>query len=292
MLYADYQINRDLKHMSRLAIILVILLGLNAIMSIANFFTGWYFYIDALNFYHRGSLNFIYVIYIYCIIGCSLVLVIINKKKIEKKYFYPLLLFYVPSLAGTMIQLFFYGVSFNWVGTAISLFIIYLYIQNSGLNTDYLTGAYNRRLFEIYISSKDKRGSDKRFSAITLDFDGLKSINDSFGHSAGDEALIDSVRIIKKNVRKNDIVARTGGDEFIIISDSMPPEELIKATKRILKGFEEYNATSGKPYKISFSAGAGIYEPGTGKRVNEFFREIDSLMYKEKASKGRLCSAT
>lgn len=290
LFYTEYQIFRDLKSLKSMMRVFVMLIAANAAISISSYFTSWYFYIDAANLYHRGNLMFIFVVLNFTLMSLSFFVTVINRKRVDKKYFHAVMFFFIPPFIGMVLQLLFYGVTYFWVGMAVSLLVVGISIQNRGLNTDYLTGANNRRLLDGFIKMKKKAGADSTFSAIMLDFDGLKQINDTFGHSAGDEALVEAVKIIKKCLRKNDIVARTGGDEFVIIMDAAPEETLICVKDRIFECFREYNASSGKPYRINFSAGFGTCKTGADN-VDEFFKAVDADMYEDKALKRSLFQA-
>ena len=164
--------------------------------------------------------------------------------------------------------------------------IIYLNVQNRGLSTDYLTGIYNRRQFESYAKERIKNSSEgKSFSAISIDLDAFKRINDTFGHGVGDEALKDAVDIIKKSIRRNDFVARVGGDEFIVLLDFSNEELLENTVYRIINNAEIFNNENKKPYSISFSIGCATYNPHSKMGMDAFFSHIDKLMYEEKRRK-------
>lgn len=257
--------------------------GVNTALSLASLFTGWFFYTDAMNVYHRGSLYFLHPAICYTIMLFSILLVIANKKRIDKSHFLTLLLFFIPVLIGTAIQVCFYGYTLTWVGMAMSILVVFINIQNTALHTDFLTDAYNLRRLQTFLAAKSNPG--KQFSAIMLDFDQLKNINDNFGHSAGDEALVELVKIIKKVIRKNDFVARTGGDEFIIILGTVREDTLNKIKDRILSGIDEFNLSEGKPYRLGISLGSGIYDTESGLSHNGFLRELDAMMYADKRSR-------
>jgi diguanylate cyclase (GGDEF)-like protein len=207
-----------------------------------------------------------------------------NRKAIEKKYFYSLLLFFVPPTVGTLLQTFIYGLSYNWVGMALSVLMVYFNIQNRSLNTDYLTGAYNRRQLDGYTKSKARSGENV-FGAIMFDLDNLKQINDTYGHDAGDDALKDAVSVVRRCIRENDFIARTGGDEFVVILDVQDMSGLEAAKDRIEQGVAEFNKSSSRKYRLSFSYGYSIYDVKSGMQLDEFFKQIDTLMYKDKNEK-------
>lgn len=283
VLYVNNQIFNDKKRLKKLSRILLFFLCLNGILSTVSVSTGWFFYVNSENIYSRGNFFLVHVAYCYGLLLCAFLMVFQNRKLIEKRYYNSLLLFFLPQLIGTTIQMFFYGVSYNWIGATLTILIIYLNIQNRGLNLDYLTGAYNRRKLDEYVKSKIQLSSSKNsFSAISIDLNHFKYINDTFGHNIGDEALKDVVLILRKCLHKNDFIARLGGDEFVIILDIHNLELLKQAVAKIQNNVEIFNETNNKPYKLSFSIGYDIYDPKSNICSDEFLKHIDMLMYENK----------
>ena len=187
----------------------------NAAMLILSQFYGWFYTIDADNIYHRGPLYWFPVTVTIALTAMTFLLVILKRKKMEKKHFISLVLFPVPPLVCVVLQIAFYGTSLILNGAVLSILIVFTAIQNKRMNTDYLTGAYNRKGLELYIRQKINSCTEsKTFSAILLDLDNFKAINDSFGHNAGDDVLVTSVNLLKNCVRSDDLIARYGGDEY------------------------------------------------------------------------------
>lgn len=286
VIYAHFLILRDESRIRMVTRVLLVFIVLNCVISLMSLFTGWFYWVDSDNIYHRGEYFWIHVGYCYLLISYSFYYILINRKVIEKRYYYALLLYFVPQTIGTTIQMIFYGVSYNWTGMMLSLLIIYLNIQDRGLNTDYLTGVYNRRQLDGYIQGKIRNSSpEKSFSAILIDINDFKSINDRLGHETGDEALKDTVNILRKSLRPNDFIARFGGDEFVIILDINHRDMLEQAVKRISNNVEVFNKGSLKPYKISFAMGYDIYDYNSKLKSDDFFSHIDRLMYMNKKTR-------
>ena len=108
-------------------------------------------------------------------------------------------------------------------------------------------------------AQRAKRRKDDTFGLIILDVDDLKKINDEFGHFEGDYALRTAVELIKSTLKKTDILARTGGDEFLIILDCKTKDRIEHVTEKIKAAFGQHNETANKKYKLDCSFGAELF---------------------------------
>lgn len=283
VLYTSYHVfSSDVKVKEKQKALMAFFL-LNLMICIISLFTGSFFYVDQNNIYHRGPYFALHVAYCYGLLIYSLMYLIKHKQYIEKRKYISMIVYFIPMAIGTTIQVLFYGYSLNWVGMMLSLLIIYFNIQNRGINTDYLTGIYNRRQLDEYIRERIRNSTEnKSFSAILLDLNEFKSINDRFGHKIGDEALKDSVEIIRRSLNTDDFIARFGGDEFVIITDIYNGQTLDKVVNRIRKNVENFNVSNLKPYNLNFSIGYDIYSCNSKMEADDFFKHIDMLMYENK----------
>ncbi|MCK4907374.1 MAG: GGDEF domain-containing protein [Spirochaetes bacterium] len=126
--------------------------------------------------------------------------------------------------------------------------------------TDELTGLYNRRGFMTLGKQQVKLAQRKseNFMIFYIDLDGLKIINDTYGHSEGDKAIIKTAKLIKDSFRESDIIARIGGDEFTTLSintSSDPENSINKIMVRLKDSFKKNNTKSKKPYNVTISIG-------------------------------------
>jgi len=154
--------------------------------------------------------------------------------------------------------------------------------------TDELTGLFNRRGFftlaEQQVNVADRL--KKKMSLLYLDLDNLKVINDELGHKTGDEALWDAAGIIKNSVRKSDIIARIGGDEFaVLLTDLSAADTEATVISHLHRNMDEHNKHSGRSYKLSFSIGASRFDPDNPCSLDGLLTQADILMYREKQSK-------
>lgn len=156
-------------------------------------------------------------------------------------------------------------------------------LENLSLVDD-LTGLYNRRGFLALARHQIRLSLRQRttFSMVFLDFDGLKQINDSFGHPEGDQALVEAAGILKVCFRDSDILARLGGDEFAVFVTDTDGNEI---TARIQEKMDARNAATNRPYCLSFSMGIISSKTEDNPTVEALLTKADSLMYEQKRKK-------
>jgi two-component system, cell cycle response regulator len=150
--------------------------------------------------------------------------------------------------------------------------------------SDELTGLYNRRRFFVLTEHWLKLAirTQRRLSLLYMDLDGLKWINDQYGHKEGDQALIGFANILKKTFRESDIVARIGGDEFVALIESTDDEVIMT---RLLENIKDYNAQESQRYVLSISVGTAHFEAEHPTSINELLSKADGTMYAEKRRK-------
>mgnify|MGYP003875094507 FL=1 len=158
-------------------------------------------------------------------------------------------------------------------------------------NHDQLTDLPNRALFRSKLEqclSHLKRHRDHQYAVLFIDLDNFKQINDQFGHQVGDDFLIEASKRIVNSVRGNDVVARFGGDEFVILLDQMDTSERIEdVAKRIIKQMAEPFMLSDRPANSGASIGICCFGR-SNLSVDELLKQADDAMYQAK-SKGRGC---
>ena len=148
-------------------------------------------------------------------------------------------------------------------------------------STDPLTKLYNRRYFNevshTLIDQSLKTGAS--LSLMIIDIDNFKTINDTYGHQAGDEILIALAKKLKKCVRKNDIIARIGGDEFIILLPNATQSNSIKIAENIRKEVATIDLSH---YNISFTISLGLATLQKGDTLDLLLKRADKMLYLSK----------
>ncbi|PYT02570.1 MAG: hypothetical protein DMF65_06205 [Acidobacteria bacterium] len=150
---------------------------------------------------------------------------------------------------------------------------------------DALTGLPNRALFMDHLKlaiARSRRNTNSTFAVLYLDLDRFKIINDSLGHTIGDQLLVGIADRLKKNLRPGDTVARLGGDEFtILIEDIVEELEAIQVAERIQKELSVPFALSGR--EVFTTVSMGIAPSSTGyERAEDILRDADTAMYRAK----------
>lgn len=146
---------------------------------------------------------------------------------------------------------------------------------------DPLTKLMNRRGFYKFAQRDFEkcRKQNKEFMIASVDLNGLKTINDSYGHADGDNAIIRAAMALEAASGGAMIVARFGGDEYVA-AGMCPSEDFSDEFMQRLNGYlDDYNKTSGKPYKVAASCGIYKAVPREGSTMDEFVSEADKIMY-------------
>lgn len=270
----------------RINIILWILAIISYSTVISTVITKQVFYFDEAKIYHRGPLFWFPMVLLFAMMLIIEGFVIKQKSKIEAKHYRSLLLFLIFPIIGWALQLLIFGLPFSLISAAFAAQVIFANIQNRSMDTDYLTGLFNRQSLDHHMQNKiDTATIGNSFSAILIDIDEFKSINDYFGHYEGDLALINTANLLRKSVGHKDFIARYGGDEFCIIIDEDDPAALATAVQNINSNLQELNDNSKKQYRLSFSIGYDVYRRSMGNQTEQFIRIIDQKMYDKKKSR-------
>ena len=152
---------------------------------------------------------------------------------------------------------------------------------------DELTGLYNRRGFLAFsrqhLNSLSR--TNKGVAIVYADLDGLKRINDSFGHTEGDRALIKTAELLKETFRSSDILGRLGGDEFTVLAAVDPEDGVENLIARLEQKFENYNALKNSPYQLSISLGVAQLDSDGTQTMEDLMALADLAMYENKRRK-------
>jgi diguanylate cyclase (GGDEF)-like protein/PAS domain S-box-containing protein len=155
---------------------------------------------------------------------------------------------------------------------------------------DELTGLYNRRGLELLGGSALERGKrdGSALCVLFMDLDGLKAINDRFGHAVGDSALVAAASVLRDALRQTDIVARIGGDEFAAVLLGTSAAEAGDLCERVRRGTQE---RPGGEHSLSVSIGIAAVDPCETDTLDDLIAAADDAMYEARRRRRRSSAA-
>jgi diguanylate cyclase (GGDEF)-like protein len=150
--------------------------------------------------------------------------------------------------------------------------------------SDALTGLHNRRglmtLAELYYRLAAR--TQKAFALLMIDVNHFKRINDAYGHAEGDNALISIAQLLRRTFRDSDILARFGGDEFVILLTDCQADTARLAVHRLNETLDRMNADAVGRYSLSLSLGLALFNPNDPTSLQALLEQADCAMYTEK----------
>ncbi|MDY4104132.1 MAG: GGDEF domain-containing protein [Oscillospiraceae bacterium] len=281
--YVDYQIFHSLKRFYRKFFPLVLpFLGIAVLVVTDLFGMGNLFRIGPDNVYIRGRLTFLSfgAVFYYYLYSIALAVSAVRDK--GHAQFFPVLYFVIPCIVGTIIQGMFYGLSVGWLGVSLAFFSVQMQMQHFNASVDDLSGLYNRRYYNYLLEKTVKSRKVKSISGIMIDVNHFKSINDQYGHTAGDDAIRSLGRILSEITTERNTAFRLSGDEFVLLTPNLSHEETEHLIRELQAAVERFNRDSGKPYQLSLAAGYSIC-PTENFDSDRFLHQMDMQMYAAKA---------
>ena len=256
--------------------------------------SGWVFFVDDQNVYHRGDLFLVLpvmcMIYLLVPSVISLMKIRLREYFIHRTKLITIAVFAVIVLPFVVLQIVF-GPDFPLfcVGYTLAILMLHINRQNLRITIDELTGVSNRSQAMRYLSYKMNAPAEagkqiKSLYVMMVDIDKFKQINDNFGHVEGDEALKRTSNVLKRSVPRSYFIGRYGGDEFIIIGDALRETEIQDVCQKIYDNLELANQEAMAPYHLSLSIGYKVRN-GQITSIPEFIKQADLNLYRVKKNR-------
>lgn len=290
MRFVFIKLRAEPKRRSLTQLLLLLPLLSLALMCASTPWTGWLFTVGPGNSYARGPLLILQRIicysYVFIATGLSLLRACKETNRDRRSEALTLCSFVVLPMIGAMGTVLVEGFPSTWPFASLSLMLVYLNLQSLQISTDELTGLNNRRQFDRNLAAQTESSHrEKRLFLLLLDVDGFKSINDSFGHAAGDRALVIVADILKQVCgSRSGFLARFGGDEFAIITEVTSSDELDALRAELDAAFTRFNLSGAEPYTLTVSVGVGEYSSDAAS-PEAIFALADKALYSAKAEK-------
>lgn len=151
---------------------------------------------------------------------------------------------------------------------------------------DPLTGLANRRMMTDRLKAHIAEKTERPLALMLMDLNRFKFVNDTYGHDVGDALLLHVSKQLSGVVRRNDLIARFGGDEFLLMCDVETPAQALELASRILRAVEKPFFVNGSEFSTQGSLGIAFY-PFDANSADELIKKADIAMYRAKRSKSR-----
>ncbi|MBR5636997.1 MAG: GGDEF domain-containing protein [Pseudobutyrivibrio sp.] len=242
----------------------------------------WFFYFED-GIYYRGEYFMIRAALLMLFIILLLVYSIVFRNDFMSEYKNMILFLPIMALGGALLQIFLSNIDMTYAGIALGCVVIFFFFQSNDVNIDYLTGVLNRRGLDIKLDEKIKNSqiNGKDFSAIMMDIDNFKTINDTFGHEEGDWAIKQMADILA-DAFDGAMIGRFGGDEFCVVSDIISKDEIEERLGEVRARLAALKRKKGWDPDVGVSCGYEIYNHRKNITREQFTENIDTLMYSEK----------
>ncbi|MCQ2982768.1 MAG: GGDEF domain-containing protein [Treponemataceae bacterium] len=240
----------------------------NILLCISSYWTHLIWWFDDANGFHRGILNIVPFavagFYLMALIFRSIIMMGSNKSESALLF----IIFFINVLS-TVLETVFQWRMLIVKSTTISIFVYYLFLYTQTYNRDALTNVYNRRRF--YLDAKSLQHG--YFSVVSMDMNGLKQINDTWGHHAGDKALIACCSCMRKALPSRAKLYRIGGDEFVVLAPKMTKKQIGPAIQTMQENLSQ----------AGYTVACGIAEYQPGDDFEKVLTHSDQRMYQAKA---------
>ncbi len=277
--YIDYKIFGDRRRLARRIFYQQGSLFM-LVLCLVNLFTPFLFSINADHTYHAGPYQWFGYLVVYSYYLFIIITAILNRKRIRNSTLYGIIAFFILPIFGSMLQMFDSNLFFAWTMLAMTIVVVYIFLETTTGIRDFLTKLYSRRTLENHISNLLE--SSLPFGVVMIDLDSFKRVNDVYGHRIGDQVLIRFADLLLATFKHEKMVARLGGDEFVLVFNRSHEDTDASVVKRITElkrrvaddpVFQQYEMPG-------FSW--GLARSAEGETIDQLLAAADREMYLDK----------
>ncbi|MFW5728200.1 MAG: diguanylate cyclase domain-containing protein [Spirochaetota bacterium] len=283
--YIDFRIHGSRERLRRRLYYMHPMIVSTALL-VGTLFEPLVFEIGPDNVYSRGPFMWVNLAVTYAMLLYIVHMAARRRHEVQSRLISVILLFTAIPAVGALVQMLVLGVLTIWPLMATVIVLTYVFLENYDASIDHLTGLFNRIRVDEYVHSlMDGR---QRFGIIVVDLDDFKGVNDNHGHHQGDQVLMMFSKAMREVFRDERMLARFGGDEFLVVTRSSDDADIAGLEDRLARRVAELGRQAGHPFDITFSYGYALYDPASGRSYEDLFITADQQMYMRKRANKRL----
>jgi diguanylate cyclase (GGDEF)-like protein len=274
--YADYRILHDRARIRR-RLYYQYSSMLFFVLLLVNLFTPVFFGIRGDNEYFTGPIFFLTWLNMIVHFVYAVVLLIVYRKRTGATVIRGVTAYFILPAVGVLLQTIRPSLFFAWPMLALGIFVTYVFLETTSGTRDSLTGLYSRARFEEYL--RYLRENHDPFGLLMIDLDDFKSVNDAFGHQTGDAVLVRFAAILRGAFAPESMIARIGGDEFMIVT-AVTDAELAQRIADVRRTIADpKNVPALRTLRFSF----GFVRNDPELTTDALLSAVDHRMYEDKA---------
>ena len=260
------------------------------LLLMSNPLSKLFFTIDEANLYHRGPLFAAHQLFCWISFLITFFMVLMalkgEKNEFKRREYRNYSLFIVPIAVTALSQFMVYGITSTQIGFTFSIIVVLFTSQQARIHRDELTGLNNRNSFVNYVINVSYNPKNDNYTVVMIDVDQFKSINDTYGHLVGDEALQHTAKVLMRAAGAIEStrlhIYRFGGDEFIVIGVNTNNDTIEQFKSNLNKELDAENSIITNGYKIELSVGVSNGVVNGSGDMRAIINEADKAMYKLK----------
>lgn len=253
--------------------------GVAMLLLASNLLLPLIFNVNKNNVYNRENGYWFFLFLNYLIIIDGVILYLKSRRKNGFLKNFPIWAYLVPTMVAAVTQSLCYGISVIPAAIAISIAGIIGGLQNEQIFKDNLTGANNRTYMDHIFRQLAK--TPREITGIMIDLNHFKQINERFGHSMGDKALVTATKMISESVGDQGAVIRYAGDEFIVLLSTQQDSIIKTCINEIKNHFIDHNESQIHPYTLTPSIGYSKLDLSK-QTIDEFISNLDRSVYESR----------
>jgi len=276
----DYVANRNRERLKKFVLISGIILAVYTVSVLFNLQHGFYFSINAENYFEPGKLYLLRLAISYAVIIVIILNIVSAINQFRSIQVSITVLFLLINIIGAGMDIIQKDSSLKWPCFVASLIYLYFFIIQFDYKLDALTGLNNRYSFYEFLNGMARHQAKNDYTIVVIEMDLFKEIKNTLGHTDSDNALKDLATIISGSIRHSDFAARYRSDKFVLAITA--ESDVQQIMDRIVSTIDFHNNKNLKAYKLHINYGYDIFEVNSSQSIRKLIHRIDKMIYTQR----------